>query len=254
MLPLWQMHGSYLLDADVDEVGADHFGVVGFDGGGGLAYFRTDYGDFDFTGDYDLQIFTADGGIGLPDQLGAFALNGTYVGRNAEGQAMKLTVSPSLRSDLEPLDFDSFYVPLSFTAIQSFSPDVSGQIGVAIFPWFEQLFDPLFGIRWAIADYLVLDLMYPESKLVFMPEEDWDLYAGIKISNTPEWHLDDDRKSIMIDETRAYFGVNHPLDGEVRMMYQAGLIFNRSVDFDRLDRESTVKDAMFISVGVGGSL
>jgi hypothetical protein len=252
--PPWEVHGGYLTSADVDEEGGDDFGILGVEGGGGLAYFQTGYGDIDLTGSYEVQAFTADGGIGLPDHLGAVALNGAYIWRNPDGRAVKVTASPGFRSDLEEMTSEAFYIPISFSVIRSFSPVLSGYIGVAVYPWYEQYFDPRFGIRWAIHESLLLDLMYPESKLSLSPEDGWDMYAGLRINNMPQWTIEDDRESIMIDETRAYVGVNHPVTSELRMMYQVGLVFNRSVDFAKEQEESNVDDAFYVRVGVGGAL
>jgi hypothetical protein len=252
--PPWEVHGTYVANAGVSGTGGDDFGILRINGGGGIGYYRTGIGDFDITGNYEAQFFSGDGGLDLPDLLGAASVKGSYVWRNADGQAYRLSASPGLRSDLREITMDAFYVPFEFMAIQSFSPDVSGQIGVAVYPWLEELFDPRFGIRWAIDETLVLDLMYPESKLVFTPVEGWDLYAGAKVDNTPEWTIDDRRDHILLDETRAYMGLNHPVAPGLRMMYQVGYVFNRKVDFKDIQGESDVDDAIYLSVGLGGPL
>lgn len=252
--PPWEVRVAYVADADVSGKNGDNVGIFRVNGGGGLAYFQTPAGDVDLTGTYGLNVFTGSGGIDLPDYLGNAAVNAAYTWRNSEGQAMRLTASPGIRSDLKDVTSDALSLPVEFLAIQAFSPDVSGEIGVAVFPWYEELFDPRFGIRWAPQEDLVIDLMYPESKLVFSPAEGWDLYTGVKADNTPEWAIDDNRERLLMDEMRAYIGVNQPVNGDIRMMYQTGYVFNREVDFKRKQGESDIENAVYVSVGVGGSL
>lgn len=251
--PPWEVHFGYTAEAEVQNT-RDKFGMARLDGGGALGYFRTGIGDFDIGGSYELIAFSSDGGLDLPDALGSASLNGRYVWRNPEGQAFRLSASPGFRSDMKEITTDALFIPLEFMAIQSFSPEISGQIGVAVFPWYEELFDPRFGIRWAPDESLVLDFMYPESKIVFSPRDGWDLYAGVRVDNTAEWKLDDRRDHILLDETRAFIGVNQPLSQDVRLMYQAGYVFNREVDFKDVQGETDVDDALFLRVGIGGSL
>ena len=176
--PPWEVHLAYISEADVSGPAGDKFSIVRVDGGGGIGYYRTRSGDFDITGGYQLQWLTDDGGIGLPDNLAAVSINASYALRNPEGQALKLTLSPSLRNDLQEFGHGALTMPVEILGIQAFSPEVSGMIGVAFFPWYDHWFDPRFGLRIAPVDMLVIDLMYPESKIAITPVEGWDIYMG----------------------------------------------------------------------------
>ncbi|HEY8240654.1 MAG TPA: hypothetical protein VIH35_04365, partial [Kiritimatiellia bacterium] len=105
-------------------------------------------------------------------------------------------------------------------------------------------------------DEWLLDIAYPETRITYMPETDWELYAGMKRDQTTEWRLDEDDplKSLRYYESRAYLGVNAPIAPDLRVMCQAGRIFSRTIDFSDGLPEFDVDDAWFLSVGVGGSL
>jgi hypothetical protein len=251
--PAWDVRGSYTLNADVKPSG-ESLGYLGLRGGGGFGYYRTAVGDLDLTGAYDVMLFTDDGGLELPNALGALNLKAAFTFRNADGQALRLSAAPGLYTDLGEITLQSLYMPLAVEGIQSFTPEVSGLVGMGFYPGFDTLLEPRVGIRWSVMDALLIDLMYPESRIAVIPQEGWELYASLRSSQVQEWDLDDGRGSVMMDEMRASFGVSHPLTGQLRMMYQAGLLFDREIDFDRGTPEADIADAMFISVGVGGAL
>lgn len=251
--PAWEAHGSYVLDVDVNDTG-EELGLLGLSGGGGIGYYRTPVGDLDVTGDYDLYMLSGDGGLDLPGQLAALRLNAALTMRNAEGQALRLTLSPGIYSDLDEDLWKSLYLPFAVEGIQAFTPEVSGVLGVSCYPGFDQALEPRFGIRWSVNEYLLIDLMYPESRVTVFPTEGWSMFAGAKSVQTPEWNIDDDRGSVMLDELRGYIGVSHPLAEGFRLVYQAGLVVNREIDFDRHSPEYDMEDSMFLSVGVSGAL
>lgn len=251
--PAWAAQGSFVVPADVTPVGKS-LGIFDLSGGGGIGYFRSDLGDIDLTGDYDVMLLDGSGGINLPDQLGSLSLTAALTCRNADGQALRLSASPGIYSDLQEAAWKSFYVPFAVEGIQTFSPEVSGVLGLAFFPGFDQFVDPRIGIRWAVNDVLLIDLMYPESRITVAPAEGWELYTGIKSSQTPEWNLDDGRGSLSMDEMRAYVGVAHPLNEQFRMMYQAGLVFDREIEFAHQSPKYGVDDAVYLTVGIGGAL
>ena len=252
--PAWQAHGLYAFDADITQEGGDDLGFLNIRGGGGFGYWRSDYGDLDLGGTYDALMFTSDGGLKLPDMVGALALKASFTFRNDDGQGLRLTAAPGLYSDLGEIAFDSLYVPFSVEGIQAFTPEVSGVLGLAFFPGFDQFLDPRFGIRWSVSEYLLIDLQYPESRITVFPNVGWEMYLGIKSDQTAEWYLDDDRGNLMMDEMRGYIGVSHPLTDQFRLMYQAGLIINREIEFEHGEQEFDVEDGMFFSVGIGGAL
>ena len=249
----WEASGAYEFNSTVDQTDKS-MGCLNIKGGGGIGYWRSEYGDLDLTGGYDALLFTDDGGMDLPDTVGQLSLKVAFTLRNTDGQSLRVTARPGLYSDLSELGFDSLYMPFSVEGIQTFTPEISGVLGLAFFPGFDQFLDPRFGIRWAISEYLLLDLQYPESRVTILPTEGWEMYAGIKSDQTTEWYVDDGRGNLTLDEMRAYLGVSHPLTDQFRMVYQAGIILNREMQFEHGDNEFDIEDGIFISVGVGGSI
>lgn len=254
--PAWQAHVGYVGQAKVRDPNGSDVGLYQLRGGGGLYYWRTAAGDIDLSGAYDVTAFDGSGGIDLPDQVAALRLNASYTWRQWDGAAVKVDVFPGIYSDLKDLGFDDLYMPFQVLGIQAFNPQLSGVLGVAIYPGFSRSFDPRFGVRYAVSDELSVDVMYPESRVTYHPAEQWDLYAGLRNNPVAEFRLEDgdDRDAFEYDEARAYLGVNAPLNDVVRVMAQLGWTLSRSVDFDRVQPARDVQDAFFVSVGLGGTL
>lgn len=254
--PAWQVHAGYVDDARVRDPNGRNVRMVEVSGGGGLYYWRTDAGDIDLSGLYDIDLFDGSGGVDLPDRVGALRLDAAYVLRQADGSALKVDLYPGVYSDLRDPGVDDVYVPFQVVGIQAFNPQLSGLLGVAIYPGFDRVFDPRFGIRWALTDEVSLDVMYPESRVLYRPAANWDLYAGVRSDPVAEYHLEDDdpRDTFRYEEARLYAGINAPVNDVLRVMAQAGWVFNRSVDFGRVQPERDVEDSLYVRVGVGGSL
>ena len=255
-IPPWELHAGYVTREEVSEPGGDDLGIFEMKGRGGLAYYRTGYGDFDITSQFDIFAFMGDGGIDLPDQVASLNLNGSYIRRNEQGQAMKLDVAPGIYSDIEDLSADDFFVPMTLSGIQALNPQISGLLGIAVYPGFEREFDPRFGIRWVPSDSVAIDLMYPESKVTISPALGWDVYAGVKIHSFAQYQLeeDDEREALTYEETRFYVGLNQPYTDTVRIQYQIGIVSERSLDFVHQSDEMDVDDGYFLSIGLSGML
>ncbi len=253
--PAWQADVEYTAKGQVSGDGGSDVSVWNIGGGGGLYYWRTSAGDIDLTGAYDVWFWDGNGGIALPDRTAALRLRADYIVRNWDGSALRVGIKPGIYSDTEELSFDSIYVPFEVLGIQAFNPRVSGLIGVAIYPGFDRVFDPRFGVRMAAADSVRVDVMYPESRVTFRPD-DWELYAGIRHDAVNEFRLEEDdaRKQFSFRETRAYFGSAWPAGEALRMEAEVGIAFNREVDFKREAPGRDIEDAWYIRIGIGGAL
>jgi hypothetical protein len=254
--PAWQAHVEYVAGADVDDPQGDDFSVTSLRGGGGLYYWRTGAGDVDLSGHYLVSWLSDDGGIGLPDQVADVHVDAAYVWRRWDGSAVRFTASPGVYSDLKDPGFSDVFVPFEVVGVQAFNDRLSGLLGVAIYPGFDRHFDPRFGVRYAVDDAWSVDVMYPESRVLYRPSAGWEVYAGIRNEAVAEFNLDsdDDRDSFQYDETRVYAGVHAPLGDLLRIMVRAGWALNRTADFGRGQPARDVDDAMFLSAGVGGAL
>lgn len=253
--PAWRVDVEYTGKGRVKTEGGSEVSVWNISGGGGLYYWRTETGDLDLTGAYDFWIWDGSGGIALPDRTVALRLRADYIVRNWDGSALLLGVKPGIYSDAEELTIKSIYVPVEVLGIQAFNPRVSGLIGVAIYPGFDRVFDPRFGVRMAATDSVRFDLMYPESRVTFRPDE-WELFAGVRHDAVNEFRLEEDdvRKQFAFRETRAYWGSAWPIGDAFRMEAEVGWAFNREVDFKREAPGRDIEDAWYIRVGIGGAL
>ncbi len=252
--PVWHGHIGYMTKERVREPGGDNFGITELGAHSGLAYFRTGFGDLDIRFGLDSLIFMGDGNLDLPDQVSALRLDARYVLRLNDGYAVRLGLEPGLYSDFKDISGDDFFLPFNLAAIRALTPDISVLVGAAFFPEFDRWFDPRIGMRWALSDYMLLDLFYPESRLIVRPNYDWRFLLGFRITEYLEYQLEntDDRRRLMYDDSRLYAGVETTIREGIQFMVQAGRVFDRSVDFKRIGGKSDVDDAFYIRVGIGG--
>ncbi|MCS6771643.1 MAG: hypothetical protein NZ740_06410 [Kiritimatiellae bacterium] len=254
-LPAWQAAIDYTASARVQADVGDDISIWRFLGGGGLYYWRTQAGDVDLSGLYDLWAWEGDGGIDLPDLTAALRLKADYTYRTWAGSAVRVGFKPGFYTTLEDVSFESLYFPFEVLGIQTFNPQISGVIGVAIYPGFDRVFDPRFGVRVAPVPEVRVDLMYPESRVVYRPAE-WEVFGGVRHEAVNEFRLEDGdpRELIGFRETRAYVGGAWPATEVLRIQVDVGLAFNREVDFESEAPARDVEDAWFVRIGVGGAL
>lgn len=253
--PAWTVSAGYAESAALEAPKGRDVAVATLQGGGGLYYWRTGAGDVDLSGAYDLWFFDGSGGIGLPDQVGALRINAAYVSRNEKASAVQVNVYPGFYSDFEDLSFKDVALPFQVLGIQAFNPQMSGLIGLAVYPGFDRSFDPRFGVRVAPVAPLRIDLMYPETRITYRPDEQ-EFYAGIRHDAVNEFRLadGDERRRFAIRETRLYAGASWPATGALRVVVEAGYLFNREVDFDRVESGHDWGEALYVRVGLGGSI
>lgn len=250
--PIWHGYIGYASRAQIR--GFKKTAMTEFGAGGGLLYFRTDFGEIDLKAAVDSILFTRSGGVELPGHISAARLNLSYVLRLDHGYAVRLGIEPGFYSEIEYISSDHIFYPFSLHGIHAITPDLSALAGLNFYPGFDRLIDPRVGVRWNISDYLLLDAFYPKTEIVFRPTLDWSARAGVEYRNNMEYHLKkrDDRKHLIMDETRLYFGVEKLITHQVQVMFQAGRLVNRSLDFRRFEREKDMDDAFFFRIGVGG--
>ncbi len=224
--------------------------------GAGLLYFRTDFGEIDLKAAVDSVFFTHSGGVRLPDHVSAARLDFSYVLRLDSGYAVRLGIEPGFYSEIEYVSSDHLFYPFSVHGIHAVNPDLSVFAGLNFYPGFDRLIDPRVGVRWNISDYLLLDAFYPKSEVVFRPTLDWSARVGVEYRNHMEYHLknQDDRKHLLMDETRLYMGVDKLITHDIQLMLQIGRLVNRSLDFRRYEREKDLDDTVFFRIGVGGRI
>jgi hypothetical protein len=250
--PIWHAYIGYADRARIEGFGKT--GMMEAGAGSGLIYFRTDFGEIDLKAAVDSVFFTDSGGVRLPNHVSAARLDLSYVIRLEEGHALRLGFEPGFYSEIEYADSDHLFYPFSIHGIRAFTPNVSGLAGLNFYPGFDRLVDPRLGIRWGISDYLLLDVFYPKTEIVFRPNVEWALRAGVEFREYLEYQLKsrDDRKRLMMDETRIYVGVDKLISHDIQLMFQIGRLVDRSIDFRRFEQEKDLDNAYFFRIGVGG--
>lgn len=250
--PIWLGYAGYVNKARIqgfDDVGMAEAGVAS-----GLFYLHTDFGEVDLQAAVDSVFFSGGSDARLPGHVSAARLDLNYVLRFEYGYALRLGVEPGFYSEIAHANTDHIFYPFSIHGLRSFTPNISGLAGLNFYPGFDRLIDPRLGIRWAISDYMMLDLFYPKTEFVFRPTIDWAFRAGVEIREYLEYQLKstDDRERLMMDETRIYLGADCLLTDTIQLSVRAGRVVDRNIDFKRFDLEKKIEDAYFVRIGIGG--
>jgi hypothetical protein len=242
---------GYTFQADVDAPDANPLGMVDFSAGGGFFYFETDIGEFDIRGDVDGMVFVDGGGLRLPNQVGTATLGLRYIWRDYSGLSLKVDTWPGIYSDWRDIDGGDLFMPFGFTAIWAINPELAALAGFEVYPEFQREVDPRIGLRWAPLENLVLDLAYPESKIAFAPNLEWDFYAGASMIKTMEWQLkrSDERDHMMIDENRVFAGVRKLLLNDLKLIFEFGQVFDHELDFTE-GPAVDIDDALYVRTGI----
>jgi len=251
--PVWHATVGYVAQEDVED--ANDFGLIELETGAGLAYLHTAAGTFDLRLRFDVDVTTGSGGVDLPDQYGSLALELDWALRGASGRSLLLEASPGFYTDFEDLSGKDLFVPLRASMVQAFNDRISGQAGLAVFPGFDRVVDPIAGIRWGLSDSWLLDLFYPDSRLVFSPVPALRLHAGYSIREYPEYQLadDDDRDRFLYREQRWYLGAQYAIGDTAHLLVDAGRVVHREIDFEN-GAGGDVDPALFVRIGLGGLL
>ncbi len=251
--PFWKAYTGYTTREKLPEGKA---ALIEAGGGTGLLYLRTNIGDFDLRAAIDSVFFLGSGGIDLPDQVTAARLDLAYVMRFNDGYALKLGLQPGVYSEFSGFKERDFFIPFSAQGILAINDSLSAMAGLQFYPEFDQLISPRAGLRWAITDFLLLDLFYPASRLAFRPTYDWTLFVGASQREALEYQLKkrDDRRALMLDETRYFIGVDRVLSDTTQWMFEAGRVVDREIDFRRVTGASDLEDAYYFRIGIGGMI
>ena len=250
----WQMAAGYVTKEEVGGSGYD-FGLVDIKAGANLAYYRTGIGDVNVQAGFDGFAILENGGLSLPQQVGALAADIQCTHRWMNGLAVQAEVWPGFYSDFEDLSGEDVFIPLELAGVYALNVNASVLAGARVYPDFDQTVVPHAGVRYALGDSLLLDLFYPDSRITFSPNETCDLYAGLSFRNYLEYQLaeNDERNRLLLDEDRVYVGIDKAVSDQLQVTLQAGQVFNREIEFDAgTQAGGDVGDALFVKIGLGG--
>ena len=253
--PIWHADIGFVERAEVANESARNFSVVEASAGTGLAYIGTRAGALEFHPYFETLAFEGDGGIGMPDVVGIIRLQALYTHRTASGFSVQAGIQPGFYGSLDSLSGDALFVPLGLVGIYALTPSLSALAGAEVYPDFDRAVDPRAGLRWGPNNTLLIDLGYPESRVVLSPGPAWELAGGVNIRTDREFQLekDDARQRFIYDETRWFGRAALALTATVRLTVEGGVVFDREVRY--ASGEGTgVEDATFFRVGLRGYL
>ncbi len=253
--PAWDVEATYTAPADVRSDAGRNIAFWALRGGGGLFYRATGSGDVSLGGRYDVWFADGGGGVALPDALAALRLEAGWTLRWWDGRALQLTLRPGLYTDAADWSSKDVFYPFEALGIRAVNPRVSALLGLAVYPGFDRAFDPRFGFRYAPADSIRLDLMYPETRLTYRPM-DWEVALGVRHEAVREFRLEesDPRRLVALRDTRIYLAAAWTAAGALRVTAEAGRVLNREIDFERVETVLDVEDSWYVQLGVGGVL
>lgn len=254
--PSWEVLGEAVSSAGVDAPDGHSFSVYDVQGGGGLLFAEVPGGRVELAGAYAGYAFEGEGGVGLPDAVADLHLEASYVWRNWDGRALRLTAQPGFRGELDAWSGSSFRVPFEVVGVQALSPRLSGQLGVALYPGYVRRLDPRFGVRYGLSEAWSVDAQYPESRLLWRSPVGAEAYFLVRNDPINEFWLeeDDPRRTFRFEESRLALGWVGPLGEVLRVRVELGYVFNRAVDYARGAPSRSVDDAVVVGVGLGGAL
>jgi hypothetical protein len=252
--PLWQVGAGYVTREKVRAPWGNDFGLVETQARSGIAYLPTAIGDFDLRGRYEGMFFAGSGGLDLPDFAGQLNLDARWIYRTEFGLAGRVGVEPGFYSDFEDLTQDDFFIPVKLAAIQALTPELSGLVGLDLYPGFDRTVYARAGVRWNVYDTVLVDLFYPESRVSYAPSDLLRFYAGMGIRSYPEFQLadGDERKRLRYDETRWYGGARFAMSDATHFFVEGGRSVDRSIRFEEAVQSGSVDNAFFCTVGLGG--
>lgn len=220
-----------------------------------LGYYRTGAGDFDLSLHFRLWSEMGSNHYDLPDQFGFLRLKVQWDWRTQDGLTYRIAGYPGIYSALEDLAFDDLFVPFSLSGIQAFNERLSAQAGLSVYPGFDNVIDPIVGLRWAPADDWTFDLGYPETRGLWKALPGATLLAGYQVNRTWEFSLAESApyNHFMYYDQRLYGGLDVEIADFTQLMFRGGWLFGRNLDFSSgIYRDSEIERGYFFSIGIGG--
>ncbi|HEY0368456.1 MAG TPA: hypothetical protein VGC85_02565 [Chthoniobacterales bacterium] len=118
---------------------------------------------------------------------------------------------------------------------------------------------PLFGIVYRPSKQWTVDLVPPEPRIIYAPNDSWDFYLSGQITG---WSYRTDRKNspffppklngaqVDYSEYRAGIGVSYNPCKQVSLDFVGGYVFERQFSFSRADKKYTADPAPYVRLGL----
>lgn len=251
----WSLEFGGVADAASDAAGWGNVSVAEVSAWGRALNLENDWGgDLEVSPQVDSMV------LGLNDVEDVYALTMArlhiqWTQRFEGGSGLEIDAAPGLYSSFDSFKSDDMAVPCGVSFVQALNPHVAGYIGASVYPTFDETVVPRVGIRLAHRNQIVLDVAYPESRLVLGTARAFRLTAGIRVSDWPEYNMGDDtRERLRYDEVRAYAQMQFGLGGGTGFVLQGGYVMDREIAFEADDTVVAIEDAPFARIGFYGRM
>jgi hypothetical protein len=244
---------GFILPADVE--GGDAFSRLEWDIHSDLLYYRDLLvGDLDSRLNFESDTPLNGGGMDLPNQLFVLSVDNRWTWRYVNDVALQWRFEPGFYTALDSLGLESLSVPMTFSAIKTFSERLAAVAGVAVRFGFEREVMPVAGVVWQPQPDLRVEAMFPESRLTYYWQQGWALHARWAWDSITYQLPDDsaDRRRVTFESTAYGAGVTRELSPEFRVFGELGMLTAREVEFDR-GGKGDIDDALYMRAGIGGA-
>lgn len=260
MYSYWQASTGFVLPAKTNVPEWDDLGIWELSGWGYLYYQENELGgDLDIKAKVDMQVLNGFDGVSSGYPLTMARLSLRYAQRYIDGYGAQFIFEPGLYSGMEQFSGKDFAWPFGIIGTRALSPESAVQLGLNIYPGFDQVVDPVLGYRWTrgqidVGPVVTLDLGYPETRIEIRTTPAASFEAGIRIRNWPEYQMgkDDERERVSYDETRLWFGTGLALNEAVTLNLEVGYTLDRELAFEKAADPISIDDAGYFRIGLSG--
>jgi len=250
----WELDSGYVFPAETTAAGWEDLSAVEIGAWARFGNWESEYGlDFDLSGHWDTMLvdFSAEETDVYPLTMARVALEWTQ--RFENGGGLAVDAEPGLYSGMESFEGDDFSVPFGFTGSMAVNPSFAWLAGLSVYPTFDQVVDPRLGVRLAHRDNVILDIAYPETRLVLSPVDGFRVSAGIQVKLWPEYNMGDDpRERLQYDEIRASGALEFAVGPALELSLQGGYLMEREMAFESGGEDVEIEDAPFAKLGLNG--
>ncbi len=248
--PIYRVQAGLLPRSRTDAGGSTT--VLELDADWEMGFFRLPWGEADLYTRMRNSFFIGSGGMNLPSQATALALDVGWTMRFGDGKALQLRARPGLYADGSTLDSRGWHTPFSCSVIQSFYRNLSGIVGLDVRPGFDRTLMPIVGLKWEPFHWLGIEPRLPQSRIVWFVTPEWSAYGSFAWRND-SYALHDERRMMTIQDFRIVGGVSHRVSHQMELSVDVGRVFSREVKYRRPDSERhEVSQTLFARIGVGG--
>jgi hypothetical protein len=194
---------------------------------------------------FDRYSYGRSEALSVPNQLqSASAVIGLDTKLN-EDWLIRFEAQPGVYSDFEGVSLKDVNVPFIIGASYLVNEDLQWFFGASVDLWRDYPVLPGAGVRWRFADDWTLNLQFPQPRLVYSPDKQWELFVGADMkggsyrvnsdlgANTG--HPEIRNAVVSMTEVRGGAGANWKPIPNITVGVEAGYMFYRTLDYHRAD-------------------